>query len=239
MEFVQQLITFLTPYLGEYARYAPIAIGLSLSLTAIVIRRRFHRKMAIEKQKAREKATAALEAEKANDIESLQEGSSQVVEPIGVSTDGPVVAETPEAVEPETVKDVEEEITPPQAEEKPSLSWAQRIKSGLSKTRSGLGSGLASIVVGSKKIDDDLMEELETQLLMADVGLDATQALMQSVTDKLNRKELKDSNALLASLKADMGDILANSQQELVPVNKEGPFVILMVGVNGVGKTTT
>ena len=240
MEFVQQLITFLTPYLGEYARYAPIAIGLSLSFTAIVIRRRFNRKMAIEKQKAREKATAALEAEKTNESESVQEDSPQVVEPVETATDIPVVAEPLDAtVEPETVKEVAEEITPAQAEEKPSLSWAQRIKSGLSKTRSGLGSGLASIVVGSKKIDDDLMEELETQLLMADVGLDATQALMQSVTDKLNRKELKDSNALLASLKADMGDILANSQQELVPVNKEGPFVILMVGVNGVGKTTT
>lgn len=158
----------------------------------------------------------------------------------------PVVVEAPEVVEPvqevaaETVED-----EAPQAEEveeepkAPTLSWAQRIKAGLSRTRSGLGDGLSSVILGSKKVDDDLLEELETQLLMADVGIDATQALVNGLTDKLNRKELKDSDTLLNTLKSDMTDILSDSQKTLEPVSKEGPFVILMVGVNGVGKTTT
>lgn len=102
-----------------------------------------------------------------------------------------------------------------------------------------MGNGLSSLVVGNKKIDDELLEELETQLLVADVGIDATQTLMQGLTDKLNRKELKDADALMSSLKEEMSAILAQSQQPLVPENGEGPFVILMVGVNGVGKTTT
>lgn len=125
------------------------------------------------------------------------------------------------------------------AEPESTLSWSQRIKSGLSRTRSGLGNGLSTVLGGSKKVDDDLLEELETQLLMADVGIDATQTLMSSLTEKLTRKELKDSSALLTSLTTDMTDILSQSQQELNPTNSDGPFVILMVGVNGVGKTTT
>ncbi|MEO9274570.1 signal recognition particle-docking protein FtsY [Marinomonas sp. 5E14-1] len=158
----------------------------------------------------------------------------------------PVVAEEPEVAEP--VEEVEAETVEdeaPQAEEvkeepkTPTLSWAQRIKAGLSRTRGGLGNGLSSVILGSKKVDDDLLEELETQLLMADVGIDATQALVNGLTDKLNRKELKDSDTLLTTLKSDMADILSNSQKTLEPVSKEGPFVILMVGVNGVGKTTT
>ncbi|MEP3350822.1 MAG: signal recognition particle-docking protein FtsY [Marinomonas sp.] len=164
----------------------------------------------------------------------------------------PVVAEEPAAVEEaEVAEPVEEaaaetvEDEAPQTEEveeepkAPTLSWAQRIKAGLSRTRSGLGNGLSSVILGSKKVDDDLLEELETQLLMADVGIDATQALVNALTDKLNRKELKDSDTLLTTLKSDMTDILSNSQKTLEPVSKEGPFVILMVGVNGVGKTTT
>ena len=93
--------------------------------------------------------------------------------------------------------------------------------------------------MGSKKVDDDLLEELETQLLVADVGIDATKSLMDGLSEKLSRKELKDSGALLDSLKGEMNDILIGSQKPLDPTKKDGPFVILMVGVNGVGKTTT
>ncbi|MEP0074130.1 MAG: signal recognition particle-docking protein FtsY [Marinomonas sp.] len=163
-----------------------------------------------------------------------------------VVAEEPVAVEEPEVSEPveeaatETVEDEAPQVEEVEEEPKaPTLSWAQRIKAGLSRTRSGLGNGLSSVILGSKKVDDDLLEELETQLLMADVGIDATQALVNGLTDKLNRKELKDSDTLLTTLKSDMADILSNSQKTLEPVSKEGPFVILMVGVNGVGKTTT
>ena len=94
-------------------------------------------------------------------------------------------------------------------------------------------------MVGRKQIDDELLEDIETQLLTADVGVDATQTLLASITDKLGRKELKDSDALLSSLKLELKEMLSESEKPLQTGQQEGPFVILMVGVNGVGKTTT
>lgn len=218
MEVVNQIIAFFTPYLGEYARYIPIAIGTVLAIIAFVIRRRFANKMNADIKTAKRKdAEASFSSEEKTgstdvDVKLVDDAGNTV----DVQVSDIVVAE-PES----------------------TLSWSQRIKSGLSRTRSGLGNGLSTVLGGSKKVDDDLLEELETQLLMADVGIDATQTLMSSLTEKLTRKELKDSSALLTSLKTDMTDILSQSQQELDPTNNDGPFVILMVGVNGVGKTTT
>ena len=90
-----------------------------------------------------------------------------------------------------------------------------------------------------KEIDDELYEELETQLLLADVGMDTTVKLIDRLTDHADRKSLKDADALYGLLKNEMSDILQKSDQPLVVKSDNGPFVILMVGVNGVGKTTT
>jgi len=219
MEVVNQIIAFFTPYLGEYARYVPIAIGTLLAIIAFVVRRRFVNKMNADIAAAKKRDT--------DDSDSVQDKSESVET---------LVSDT-QADESIVTTQVEEEAS--SEPEQPALSWSQRIKSGLSRTRSGLGNGLSSVIGGHKKVDNDLLEELETQLLMADVGIDATQTLIGALTDKLNRKELKDSATLLSHLKADMNGILSQSQQVLEPVSKDGPFVILMVGVNGVGKTTT
>ncbi len=231
MEIVNQIIAFFTPYLGEYARYIPIAIGTLLTIIAFVIRRRFVTKMKAQIEAAKASNKAELSAAQ---IEADGETKPATEDVVVITEDA---ADTVESVEEkaETTPAVEET----QAPVEPSLSWHQRIKSGLSRTRGGLGNGLSSVILGSKKVDDDLLEELETQLLMADVGIDATQALIGGLTDKLGRKELKDADTLLTTLKDDMTNILATSQQTLDPTSKEGPFVILMVGVNGVGKTTT
>lgn len=224
MEVVNQIIAFFTPYLGEYARYVPIAIGTLLAIIAFVVRRRFVNKM-----------NADIAAAKKKDIDtpdSVQDESDEVET---LTSDDQTTDANKSAVI-TTTKTVEEAPSEPV---QPTLSWSQRFKSGLSRTRSGLGNGLSSVIGGHKKVDDNLLEELETQLLMADVGIDATQTLISALTDKLNRKELKDSATLLNHLKADMEGILSQSQQVLEPVSKDGPFVILMVGVNGVGKTTT
>ncbi len=90
-----------------------------------------------------------------------------------------------------------------------------------------------------KEIDDELYEELETQLLLADVGMDTTVKLIERLTDHADRKDLKDADALYGLLKTEMSEILQKSDQPLVVKSEDGPFVILMVGVNGVGKTTT
>ena len=114
-----------------------------------------------------------------------------------------------------------------------------RIRSGLSKTRSGFTDGLASLLLGKKEIDDDLMDDLETQLIMADVGVEATTEIIKRLTARVSRKELKDSDALYEALIDELQDMLAVSQKPLVIDSSKKPYVILMVGINGVGKTTT
>uniref|UniRef100_UPI0030F831C6 signal recognition particle-docking protein FtsY n=2 Tax=Psychrosphaera TaxID=907197 RepID=UPI0030F831C6 len=122
--------------------------------------------------------------------------------------------------------------------EEKKIGFFERLKKGLSKTRQQIGGGFISLFKG-KAIDDDLYEELETQLLMADVGMDTTVKLINRLTEHADRKDLKDADALYGLLKSEMTDILKKSDQPLVAKADNGPFVILMVGVNGVGKTTT
>ena len=140
-------------------------------------------------------------------------------------------------------------VVPPAEEEQPVEEIAQeqekptkegffaRLKRSLLKTKENLGSGFISLFRG-KKIDDDLFEELEEQLLIADVGVETTRKIITNLTEGATRKQLRDAEALYGLLKEEMGDILAKVDE---PLNVEGktPFVILMVGVNGVGKTTT
>lgn len=255
MEFVDQIIAYLTPYFGEYARFAPIGLGVLLAIIAFFIKRSVMKSMDADikaaKQKSVEKEQDAEPEVPSADQDDAESEPAEQTEP---ASDVSAASETPETTtapkkdatpvakeEPKPAPAVErpEPTAPAKAEPAPAptLSWSQRIKAGLARTRSGFG--LSSLLMGSKKIDDDLLEELETQLLMADVGVDATQTLIDTLTEKLNRKELKDTNALMNTLKGDLKDILVNSEEPLDPTAKEGPFVILMVGVNGVGKTTT
>jgi fused signal recognition particle receptor len=122
------------------------------------------------------------------------------------------------------------------AEKKPG--FFARLRQGLAKTSQNLGAGLASIFLG-KKIDDDLYEELETQLLMADVGVETTQKLIRLLTEHADRRQLKDAEALYEKLQDEMAQLLSKVEQPLQLQGASGPYVILMVGVNGVGKTTT
>lgn len=118
------------------------------------------------------------------------------------------------------------------------LGFFARLKQGLSKTRQNLGGGLIDLFRG-KQIDDDLFEELETHLLLADVGVETTMKIIDSLTQSASRKQLKDASALYDLLKLELKNIITDVSQPLVIPEGEGPFVMLMVGVNGVGKTTT
>ncbi|QGN40131.1 signal recognition particle-docking protein FtsY [Klebsiella oxytoca] len=128
-------------------------------------------------------------------------------------------------------------VTPLEQEKPTKEGFFARLKRSLIKTKQNLGSGFISLFRG-KKIDDDLFEELEEQLLIADVGVETTRKIITNLTNDASRKQLRDAEALYGLLKEEMGDILAKVDE---PLNVEGktPFVILMVGVNGVGKTTT
>jgi fused signal recognition particle receptor len=127
----------------------------------------------------------------------------------------------------------------PIPETKVKQSFFARIKNGLSRTRSNFGDGLSSLFLGAKQIDDDLFEELETQLLVADVGIEATANLLKNLSERVARKDLQDPPALYKALKEELAALLQGSQAPLEIPQQDSPFVILMVGVNGAGKTTT
>ncbi|QSX40726.1 signal recognition particle-docking protein FtsY [Shewanella cyperi] len=133
----------------------------------------------------------------------------------------------------------EAEQLQPEPQEKPVREgFFSRLKRSLKRTSENIGSGFIGLFRG-KKIDDELFEELEEHLLIADVGVETTSRLIAKLTEHASRKQLKDAEALYELLREEMHKTLAPVSIPLVPENAEGPFVILMVGVNGVGKTTT
>jgi fused signal recognition particle receptor len=158
--------------------------------------------------------------------------------------------ETPPVAAPDTAETIETVISepaPPEvlasepaapAEPAPRPSWAQRLKQGLAKTRDRLGGQLSSLFGVGRKIDAELFEELETILLTADVGVDATQMLLDALQKKVRRENLTEASELQAALKAALVDLLAPLQAPL-DVTPHKPFILMLAGVNGAGKTTT
>lgn len=114
-----------------------------------------------------------------------------------------------------------------------------RLKNGLSRTRSKLSEGLADVVLGEKTIDLNLLDDIETQLLSSDVGIDATDQIVANLKKQLGRKQLADPEQFMAALRQELANILEPVDAPLIIDAANKPFVILMVGVNGVGKTTS
>ena len=153
-------------------------------------------------------------------------------EPILAAEPAPEPAPEPEPVAPlAAAPAVSEPATRP--------GFFARLRQGLSKTSASIGEGMASLFLGRKEIDDDLLDDIETRLLTADVGVEATTLIVQNLTKRVARKELADSGALYKALQEELASLLRPVEQPLqVDVARE-PYVILVVGVNGVGKTTT
>jgi fused signal recognition particle receptor len=185
--------------------------------------------------------------------------SEAVVDTVVITEPAPVIADNAaEEVEPEPelstpVEQLEEQEAPKAEidlpEEQPApevnqpaqaakLGFFARLKQGLTKTRQNLGGGLFDLFRG-KQIDDELFEELETHLLLADVGVETTMKIIDSLTQSASRKQLKNAEALYELLKVELKNIIEGVNQPLEIPESNGPFVMLMVGVNGVGKTTT
>ena len=150
----------------------------------------------------------------------------------------PVASESAPAVAAVVVPAAEPAAAVVSAEEQ-KASFFARLKQGLSKTSASLGEGMASLFLGKKAIDDDLLDEIETRLLTADVGVEATTAIVQSLTKRVARKELADSGALYKALQEELAALLRPVEKPLQISAANKPFVILVVGVNGAGKTTT
>ena len=198
------------------------------------------------KDKAQADSESSLEPKKEKVEQSIQETNSKVSlktldESTPLETKAEVVSETVE--NDPTLKEtipLTEETEKPQQEKQ---SFFTRLKNGLSKTRQSFTESLASLVLGRKEIDDDLLDDLEMILLTADVGIDATDRIIKNLTEQVSRKELKDPEALINALKSQLQAIIdpMSSPLEIDEhlAKEQGPFVILMVGINGVGKTTT
>lgn len=155
---------------------------------------------------------------------------------IATSTESEVV-QAP-ASENTIVIPVETTEIPGETDKPARLGWAARLKQGLSKSRNQMAKSLAS-VFGGGKIDEDLYEELETVLLTSDMGIEATEKLLAQVRQRVTLKGLKNGNELRSALKEALYELLQPLQQPLsIPADKK-PFVIMMAGVNGAGKTTS
>lgn len=139
----------------------------------------------------------------------------------------------------ETVEAIAEPVQAPVEEEPSRQGLFSRLRQSLSKTRSALSDSLSTLILGRKTIDDDLLEEIETQLLSADLGIAATDHIIQGLTQKLGRKQLANPQALLDSLKDELAALLAPCDAPFAIDTSVKPYVILVVGVNGAGKTTT
>ncbi|RQW61508.1 signal recognition particle-docking protein FtsY [Vibrio viridaestus] len=170
--------------------------------------------------------------------EETNESDEDITEQLSVDSKQEDDNATKSEVEVDDSEGAESETVVIKEQEKPTESFFARLKRSLSRTKSNIGSGFFGLFKG-KKIDDELFEELEEQLLIADVGMDTTVKIINSLTEKASRKAMKDGEALYGLLKEEMADILQTVEAPLIIDTEKKPYVILMVGVNGVGKTTT
>ncbi|MCK9110163.1 signal recognition particle-docking protein FtsY [Haemophilus influenzae] len=187
-----------------------------------------------------------IEEEKIKDVEPSIEkfdandlAEEEKIQEISTSLEPVALEPVEEIIE---VKNLEDDLQPVveiETREKPSEGgFFSSLVKGLLKTKQNIGAGFRSFFLG-KKIDDELFEELEEQLLIADIGVPTTSKIIKNLTEHASRKELQDAELLYQQLKVEMADILEPVAQPLEIDSTKKPYVILMVGVNGVGKTTT
>jgi fused signal recognition particle receptor len=171
----------------------------------------------------------------------VAEPAAVVLDPVAPAFVAPVAPAQPPVVAPVAPAPVVPVAAPvePARTEETKAGFFARLKQGLSKTSASIGEGMASLFLGKKIIDDELLEDIETRLLTADVGVEATSVIIQRLTQKVARKELADADALYKSLQAELAAMLKPVEQPLKIASQNKPFVILVVGVNGAGKTTT
>ncbi|MDO4643584.1 MAG: signal recognition particle-docking protein FtsY, partial [Cardiobacteriaceae bacterium] len=179
--------------------------------------------------------TEAHEIKKDIDINDA-DGSVSTIDNLTYSDDEEITTTHEEAQNQETVSlsNNQELSSPTQEKPKSEGGYFSRIRKGLAKTRHGF----ANLFLGKKTLDQDLIDDLETQLLTADVGMEVTSKIISAVTQKIDRKELKDVDAVRAAVGDYMQQILAPYAKS-IDTSIAKPYVILMTGINGAGKTTT
>ena len=190
---------------------------------------------------------AEMPSEAAEVAEEVAEQAEAVKEAVAETVSGAVeqvketVAEMPSEAEEAAEKAAEQVEAAKEAvatTEEHKLSWAARLKQGLTKSRDKMAKSLAG-VFGGGQIDEDLYEELETVLITSDMGMEATEYLMKDVRDRVSLKGLKDGNELRGALKEALYDLIKPLEKPLVLPETKEPFVIMLAGINGAGKTTS
>jgi fused signal recognition particle receptor len=189
-----------------------------------------------KRRKAADDAPPVEESAAATDSASL--AGEPAAEPVDTPAPGPASPAEQAAAEPATAAPAVADSTSADGEGVEKQGFFQRLRRGLGRTSNTFVEGVGTLFLGRKEIDAELMEELESQLLMADVGVEATLEIVGSLTQRVSRKELTQADALQAALKEELLALLKPCEAPLDVAGKS-PFVILMVGVNGVGKTTT
>ncbi|WP_308019853.1 signal recognition particle-docking protein FtsY [Neisseria mucosa] len=174
--------------------------------------------------------------------EAVSEGSSETVEAVETveiqAEAAPATSEEHSVQTPENTAVATSSETSEPSETEPKLSWAARLKQGLTKSRDKMAKSLAG-VFGGGQIDEDLYEELETVLITSDMGMEATEYLMKDVRNRVSLKGLKDGNELRGALKEAVYDLIKPLEKPLVLPETKEPFVIMLAGINGAGKTTS
>ena len=174
--------------------------------------------------------------------EAVSEGSSETVEAVETveiqAEAAPATSEEHSVQTPENTAVATSSETSEPSETEPKLSWAARLKQGLTKSRDKMAKSLAG-VFGGGQIDEDLYEELETVLITSDMGMEATEYLMKDVRNRVSLKGLKDGNELRGALKEALYDLIKPLEKPLVLPETKEPFVIMLAGINGAGKTTS
>ena len=202
---------------------------------------------AVEKVEERVEAVSETVAENVSAAvehvhEAVSDGSSETAEAVEtVETQAEAAPATSEEHSVQTLENTavatSSETSEP-SETEPKLGWAARLKQGLTKSRDKMAKSLAG-VFGGGQIDEDLYEELETVLITSDMGMEATEYLMKDVRNRVSLKGLKDGNELRGALKEALYDLIKPLEKPLVLPETKEPFVIMLAGINGAGKTTS
>jgi fused signal recognition particle receptor len=214
-----------------------IGLGvLTLILGVFIIDLRSRRSHVADKRRKSVTPVSVKTGDQTAQIDPSAVKTTVDVSAVGETVETPPAAEQPSSPPANLVS--EEDLATNEAVASTETLFA-RMVSGLNRTRGQLSGGLGDLLLGKKEINEDLLEEIETQLLTADIGISACRQLITTITEQSERNELKDSDAIYALLKAELSGLLANSQSTLQIDTDKAPYVILVVGVNGVGKTTT
>ena len=233
-EHAEEICETVVEHVSETVEHVREAVGETSSETVEKVEERVE---AVSETVA-ENVSAAVE----HVHEAVSDGSSETAEAVEtLETQAEAAPTTSEEHSVQTLKNTavatSSETSEP-SETEPKLGWAARLKQGLTKSRDKMAKSLAG-VFGGGQIDEDLYEELETVLITSDMGMEATEYLMKDVRNRVSLKGLKDGNELRGALKEALYDLIKPLEKPLVLPETKEPFVIMLAGINGAGKTTS